>query len=51
MFLIYVNGKAVDCSQTEKDARKRAAAWCKKYPANEGNIVEVYDIQTGIYII
>lgn len=50
-FLIYLNGKAVDGRQTEKGARKCASAWCKKYPAYEGNIVEVYEAQTGIYII
>lgn len=50
-FLIYLNGKAVDDRQTEKGARECAAAWCKKYPAYEGNIVEVYDAQTDTYII
>ena len=50
-FLIFLNCKAVDDRQTEKGARKCAAAWCKKYPANEGNVVEVYDAQTGTYVI
>ena len=47
-FLIYLNCKVVDERQTEKGARKCAAAWCKKYPFNEGNVVIVYDSQTGI---
>lgn len=50
-FLIYLNCKAVDDRQTEKGARRCASAWCKKYPANEGDVVEVYDAQTDTYII
>lgn len=50
-FLVILNCKAVDGRQTERGARRCASAWCKKYPANEGNVVEVYDAQTGIYII
>lgn len=46
-FLIYLNGKAVDGRLTEKDARKCADAWCKKYPANEGNVVYVVNTSTG----
>lgn len=50
-FLVYLNCKSVDDRQTESGARRCAAAWCKRYPANEGNVVEVYDAQTGTYII
>lgn len=46
-FLIYLNCKAVDDRQTEKGARRCAAAWCKKYPANEGNVVYVVNTSTG----
>ena len=45
--LIFLNCKAVDARQTEKGARKCAAAWCKRYPANEGNVVYVVNTSTG----
>lgn len=50
-YIIFLNGKAVDARQTEKGARKCASDWCKIYPAYDGNVVEVYEVETGIYII
>lgn len=41
---IWLNGKVVADRNTEKGARKCASDYCRKYPANEGNVVFIYDM-------
>lgn len=45
---IWLNGKVVASRYTEKGARKCASNYCKKYPANEGNVVVIYDSKNDV---